>query len=397
MSDQLKVKVKLIGLLDLLAFKNLVPNRKKKFEKASSAPIEKVPHMNALAQSIHPKRQTFKITGITDCPNDVKIYELKSKQAAFFRAGQYVSVKLDIKGYKVTRPYSILSSPKDARKGKYALGIKANGFVSEYIAKTWKVGDTVTTSGPEGTFYYEEMRDARTAVGIAGGCGVMPLYSMAQAIMQTTEKFKLVLLYGSRTKEDIVLGDELDDLAERSCGAIKVVHVLSESESDGCETGFVSKEQIQKYAGDEPYSIFMCGPQEMYDYVNKEIEGLDIAKKYVRSELYGQINNIQDYEKFPSEKDGRKYKMTINVAGKTIETLASATESVLVAIERAKVAAPSMCRTGECGFCRSRLISGDVFIPEDTDGRREADKQSGYIHPCASFPVSDVVLEIPVE
>jgi len=397
MSDQLKVKVKALGLLDLLAFKNLVPNRKKIFEKASAAPVEKVPHMNALAQSIHPKRQTFEITGIKDCPNDVKIYELKSKHAAFFRAGQYLSVKLDIKGYKVTRAYSILSSPKEALTGKCALGIKGSGFVSEYIADNWKVGDTITTSGPEGAFYYEELRDAKTVVGIAGGCGISPLYSMAQAIVDGTEDFKLVLLYGSRTKKDIVLEAELREIVSKSNGKVKVVHVLSEQEAKGCETGFVTKELISKYGGELPYSIFMCGPQEMYDFVQKEIEELGLEKKYVRAELYGQINNIQEYDKFPSEKEGRKYKMTILAAGKTFETLASSTESVLVAIERAKVAAPSLCRTGECGFCRSRLISGDVFIPEDTDGRRAADKQSGYIHPCASFPVSDIVIEVPVE
>ncbi|MBT7122553.1 MAG: hypothetical protein HN948_06025 [Clostridia bacterium] len=267
--------------------------------------------MNALAQSMHPDVQTFRITGISKCPNDVTIYELKSKHVAYFRAGQYLSVKLDIGGYKVTRPYSILSSPKDASKGKCALGIKADGFVSEHIAKTWKVNDIITTSGPEGTFYYDDIRDAGTVVGIAGGCGIMPFYSMAQAIMQITEKFKLVLLYGSRSAEDIVLRDELDDMAERSCGAIKVVHVLSEQESEGCETGFVTKELISKHAGDEPYSIFMCGPQEMYDFANKEIAGLGLAKKFVRAELYGQINNIETYDKFPSAEEGRKYKMTI--------------------------------------------------------------------------------------
>jgi ferredoxin-NADP reductase len=395
MSDKLKVNVKPIGLLNLLAFKKLVPNRKKRIDKASDEQIVKTPPMNALAQSMHPDVQTFKITGIKKCPNDVTIYELKSKHAAYFRAGQYLSVKFDIGGYKVTRPYTILSSPKDALKGKCALGIKTNGFVSEHIAKTWKVGDTITTSGPEGTFYYDDIRDAGTVVGIAGGCGIMPFYSMAQAIMQTTEKFKLVLLYGSRSKKDIVLRGELDDMAEKSCGRIEVVHVLSEQEDKGCETGFVTKELIQKHGGDEPYSIFMCGPQEMYDFVGKEIAELGLAKKYVRAELYGQINNIETYDAFPSAEEGRKYKMTIIAGGKSFETLALTTQSVLVGIERAKVAAPSKCRTGECGYCRSRLVSGDVFIPEDTDGRRAADKIHGYIHPCASFPISDIVIEIP--
>ena len=69
-------------------------------------------------------------------------------------------------------------------------------------------------------------------------------------------------------------------------------------------------------------------------------------------------------------------------------------ESLLVAVERAGIAAPSRCRSGECGWCRSRLVSGEVYIPEKTDGRRAADIDYNYIHPCSTFPLSDVVLEV---
>ena len=31
------------------------------------------------------------------------------------------------------------------------------------------------------------------------------------------------------------------------------------------------------------------------------------------------------------------------------------------------------------------------------DGRRWADREYGYVHPCATFPVSDVTLEVPGE
>ena len=34
-------------------------------------------------------------------------------------------------------------------------------------------------------------------------------------------------------------------------------------------------------------------------------------------------------------------------------------------------------------------------MPEKTDGRREADKDFGYIHPCSTFPLSDVTVEVP--
>lgn len=53
------------------------------------------------------------------------------------------------------------------------------------------------------------------------------------------------------------------------------------------------------------------------------------------------------------------------------------------------------CRGGICGWCRSKLLSGTVFIPKETDGRRQADKVWGYIHPCASYATSDLYIEVP--
>jgi hypothetical protein len=35
-------------------------------------------------------------------------------------------------------------------------------------------------------------------------------------------------------------------------------------------------------------------------------------------------------------------------------------------------------------------VSGDVFVNPDSDGRRAADLQFGYIHPCSSYPLSDL-------
>ena len=66
-----------------------------------------------------------------------------------------------------------------------------------------------------------------------------------------------------------------------------------------------------------------------------------------------------------------------------------------IAAERAGICVPERCRRGECGWCRSRLLSGSVYVPARTDGRRRADVAFGYIHPCASFAMSDLVLDVP--
>lgn len=398
MKNKLNIKIKPLGLLDLLAFKNLVPNRKKIFSKASAKPINEIPPMNALAMQLHPKKQVFTIENIIDTTHDMKIFVLSSNSPAYFRAGQYVSLKIDIDGYKVTRPYSILSSPNDSLNGTYSLGIKKteSGFVSEYIFNNWKKGDSVETSGPEGTFYYEGIRDANTVIGIAGGCGITPFYSMAKAIAQGTEDFNLYILYGCKTNEDIALKAEFDQIVKTSNGKVKIVYILSDEKTTDYEHGFITKDIIEKYSPKDIFSIFICGPQVMYTFIEKEIAKLNLAKKFIRRELFGQNNNIADYKGFPKIQNGKKHKLVINIDGKSIETTALSTESVLVAIERAKLQAPSKCRTGECGFCRSRLLSGDVFIPVDTDGRRASDKKFGYIHPCASFPISDLEIEVPL-
>lgn len=64
-------------------------------------------------------------------------------------------------------------------------------------------------------------------------------------------------------------------------------------------------------------------------------------------------------------------------------------------MEQAGIKAPPRCRSGQCSWCHSRLVSGEVFIPDEADGRREADKKFGWIHPCCTYPLSDIKLDVP--
>jgi succinate dehydrogenase/fumarate reductase-like Fe-S protein len=59
------------------------------------------------------------------------------------------------------------------------------------------------------------------------------------------------------------------------------------------------------------------------------------------------------------------------------------------------IATPANCRSGICGWCHSRLVSGNVYVPKEVDGRRMADLQYGYVHPCSTFPLSDIEIDVP--
>ncbi len=279
-------KVKPIGLLDMLNFKKLVPNRAKKLAQGSPERVTSVYNVNRLAEQLHPKSQQAEVIKIIPHGDNARTYVLGAQALAPFRAGQYVSLRLSIAGSELTRPYSISSSPKWAQEGKYAITVKrtADGFASGWILDNWDVGTKIKLSGPEGTFYYEPVRDAAHVIGIAGGSGITPFLSMAYAIRDGIEDFKLTLLYGSCRESDILFKDEFDKITAQ-CDKVKVIHVLSEEENSGYECGFITADIIKKYCDGTPVSIFLCGPAAMYAFVEKELRKLSLERKFIRREM----------------------------------------------------------------------------------------------------------------
>lgn len=382
--------------MDIANFAKMIPVRKAKLENGSAAPVPKTYPINELAKLNHPGKMNLVVDDIIVHSDDVKSFILKSadkSKLAPFRAGQYLTLQLKIGSSIVTRPYSIASTPNNAREGFYNITVKRvpDGFVSGWILDNFKVGDSVTAYSPEGTFVYEPIRDAKTVVGIAGGSGITPFLSLAGSIADGTCDANLVLLYGARTVKDLVFKAELDKLAENE--KIKVVYVLSDAKTRGYEKGFIDAELIKKYAPEE-YSIFLCGPKAMYEFAGKEIEKLGIRKKFVRFELFSSSSKAEQIPGFPMDKADLNFKLTVKRFGNETVIDCLSNESILVALERAGIEAPARCRSGECGFCRSKLVSGEVFIPQNTDGRRLADIKFGYIHPCSTYPMSDITIKI---
>ena len=394
----LKIKIGKIGVLDMLKFSKMPDVREEAIQAAPANPLPKAYASNAKAALYHPVKQDVVVADIVQNGADAKTIVLKSLDGsalAPFRAGQYISLGIQIGSTKTTRSYSLCGSPEWAYQGIYNITVKRDddGFVSPYIHDNWQVGQKLTISPPEGHLYYEPIRDCKKVLALAGGSGITPFMGMAYAIRDGHEDFDLTIIFGSRTADGIVYKKELDEVCA-ACDKVHVVHVLSDEEKEGYEHGFITAELIKKYAGDGEYSIFMCGPQAMYNFLDGEIAKLGLRRKFVRREMFGAIKDPWNQPGYPAEAKGKSFKVKVVRYGEEFEIDASADEALLVAIERAGISAPSRCRSGECGWCRSKLVSGDVFIPEKTDGRRAADVDFNYIHPCSSFPTSDLTIEV---
>ena len=399
----LNVKVGLIGKFDMLKFKNMSKVREKAIQAAPANEVSGEFAINTNAKKLHPDYQRLVVDEVI--PHEgakAKTFVFRRADGEafpYFRAGQYLSLKLPLEGSFVTRAYSLCSSPKDALKGRAAITVRSNpgGFAADKLLAALKPGDEVIASDPQGFFYYEDLRDAKHVVGLAGGSGITPFLSMAYALRDGAEDFELTLLYGSRDEESILFRKELDEVAA-ACPKFRVVHVLSDEEKAGYEHGFITAELIKKYApADAEYSVFLCGPEGMYRFLKPEIEKLALPERLFRRKMIDVTKTPWELDGYPQQCRDKIFNLTVRQGDREYKLSASANETVLTAIERAGIKAPSRCRSGECGWCRSRMLEGSVFIPQENELRRWADKEYGYIHPCSSFPTSDIVLEVPGE
>ena len=165
--------------LSKMDFTKVVPARRQKIDEAPASPVPPVDSYapNRLAAALHPAVQHLLVAAAAERGSDVRTYTLVPDEAkgtkalAYFSAGQYLSVSLTIGSSRLTRPYSLSSSPRESLAGRYALTVKRTegGLASQFILDTWAPGTEVTASAPLGEFTYEPLRDAKTIVGLAGG------------------------------------------------------------------------------------------------------------------------------------------------------------------------------------------------------------------------------------
>ncbi|MBQ5995588.1 MAG: iron-sulfur cluster-binding domain-containing protein [Clostridia bacterium] len=395
------MSIKVKGFLkDVGGASRVTELRKQSIENASDVPQPK-DFVRELADKLHPASMQFKVVSVKDASPTSKIFRLASVDGHIpvFQAGQYINFRLKIGDSLLTRPYTISSAPFEARgeNGFVEVTIRRNRpyLVPDYFFDNVKEGDVLDANMPFGFFYWEPLRDSKNIVALAGGSGITPFLSMAREIAYGKMKgTKITIIYGSVNSSDIVLKNELDEV-EKACKDVKVVHVLSDDKDWEGEKGFVTKEIIEKYSGEDPTYMF-CGPLPMYKLIVGIMNDMGVRQKRFRHDV---MNNPVDATKIEGYPVGNEQKtFNITVVRGVDETVipASGGEPVAVALERAAIPVDTHCRCGECGFCRTQLLEGDIFVSPMGDGRRMMDKEMGWFHACATYPVSDLKIKIPI-
>jgi ferredoxin-NADP reductase len=343
---------------------------------------------------LHPKKIRLEVSEIREQTKTAKSFRLVSPDGYLppFQAGQYINLFVDVGGVRTSRPYSISSPPNQS--GYYEIAVRRveDGFVSSYLLEAVKAGDRFESTAPAGNFYHNPLFHGNDLVFLAGGSGITPFMSMIREVTDRGLSRKIHLLYGSRRPEDIIFREELEERAGRHEN-LKVTTVISEPPV-GFEgfTGFITADLMKKVLGDmEGKTFYVCGPEDMYTFCLPELLKLKVPQRKIRMEVFGPPKDVTGQPGWP-ELLSADTRFRVTVKGRR-KIDARSGEPLMISLERAGMAIPASCRSGECSLCRTKLLSGKVFQPQGVK-LRKSDRLYGYIHPCVAYPLEDLEIEV---
>ena len=353
--------------------------------------------VKATVDLYHPKRISLQVSEIIEETPTTKTLRMIPENGYLppFQAGQYVNLFVEIDGINSSRPYSIASAPN--QRAYYEITVREiqNGFVSDYLLSELRVGDGLEASSPTGQFIYNPLIHGNQLVFIAGGCGITPFMSMVRNFYEkNNQEVAIDLIYGCARSDEVMFRKELADLQD-TFERFNLHLVISEPD-DGYEghTGFITADLISKLVGTvDDKRFFLCGPEEMYRLVVKELVSLGLDEHQIKREVQAPPADPTMLPGWPQDVTADTRVQIRVCGGPVIE--ASVMEPILNSLERHNVIVPATCRAGECSLCRIKLVAGNVYSPDSVRLRR-ADRDYDYIHSCATYPVSDIEIRLQV-
>ena len=206
------------------------------------------------------------------------------------RPGQHVDIRLTAEnGYQVQRSYSIASPPED---GLLSLTVERvdDGEVSPYLVDDLRDGDQFQVRGPIGGYFAWTISMGGPLYLIAGGSGIAPLMAMLRHRDRQNARIPCLLLYSSRSQDDVIYREELDAMARRDPN-LRVVHTLTRNQPKGW-AGYrrrIDKAMLSEasFTPEQNPKIFICGPTPLVESASRLLVELGHDPLTVKTERFG--------------------------------------------------------------------------------------------------------------
>ncbi len=220
---------------------------------------------------------------VEDMTHDTKryIFKLEDPKEIYFKAGQYI--QFCIPDTNEFRAYSLASHPGITDKVELMVRLVPGGLCSQYMHESLEEGDEIYITGPYGEFYLHEESE-KEIICVGGGCGMAPIKSIVNHLLEKGSKRKITYFFGARQKRDLFYTKELESF-EKKYANFKFIPALSEpvpEDNWSGETGFITQVMHKYLKYNKNQEAYLCGPPPMIDAAI----GVLVSKGINANEIY---------------------------------------------------------------------------------------------------------------
>ena len=342
----------------------------------------------------------------TDCVSVVFEVPAELSSTFIYKEGQNLTIKKLINGEEVRRSYSICSAPHE-KELKIAVKKVEGGKLSSYMNDELKDNDILEVMPPSGKFNADVQLTHQNHLAIAAGSGITPIISIIKHVLQQNDKAHFTLIYGSKSRPNIIFFEELENLKNRFIDRFTFINILSREKTDAdIFYGRVDENKLHQLKKLIEYkninTAYLCGPESMI-FTSRDFLKLEgVPEKNIHFELFttpGQSQQQKNKIKNEEIVDlGPQSNISIKLDGRTFSfPLAQNGNNILDAALQVGADLPYACKGGVCCTCRAKLLEGKVSMDVNYALEQEEIEQ-GFILTCQSHPTSEnVVIDFDVK
>lgn len=288
------------------------------------------------------------------------------------RAGQHVSLGVEVDGTRRTTRVFSISSPDSHPGDRFTLTIRANPdarerSVSTYLTEQARPGQLVHLSQAEGDFVLPDQMPEHVLL-ISGGSGITPVMAMLRSLQRRTHRGRITFLHFAHSPAHTIFGAELAEVARSGHGID--VHVLHPGEGDP----YLSPAFLERLVpGYRDVPTWACGPAGLIEAAQAAYDGSQALRV--------------EYFKPPRVSGVAGGSLTFSRSGVTVPNTGA---PVLEQAEAAGLRPEYGCRMGICFSCTAHksdgvtrnILSGETSsLPDD-------------IRICVSAPDGDCAIDL---
>lgn len=338
----------------------------------------------------------FRIAAVQDECRSIRSFLLEPGDGGGIppvQPGQHLVVRGE--GSEFSRAYSISALP--GAHLRISVKREPGGF-SEWLHLNAKEGDRLRVLGPRGRFVWKG-DSAAPLVLISAGVGITPMIAMLQAATTNNGTRcvpeSITFIHGARSSADHAFADQTQAIARRHPSVRRHVRFSAPGTQDvlGCTHDSVGRideglvaELLSGLAGPQTY---VCGPTDFMANVTRWVRALALPGGEIFTEVFGSPTGASGANASPPVDPPSQ--AHIHFDGSGISALWRPGMSLLDLAEASGAAVASECRSGVCGQCATRIVSGRVGY----QAAPFADIPEGEALLCCAYPVDrDVHIDL---